>query len=198
MMSSTFFVISNKLKNDMTEIHTKMEAIYHSVRDAADVYHDCHHGAKHCRDTYQFKIGMKWQEIHSAMIGLGIEDCLAEVAKSKKEQKEEADAEKKRKKWRRSKRNEGRRSKPIEELDLAENNSPNNSPTIASEQNDNINSINVDQITNLDGNVVNINDFVKAGNDSNRARTRKERPAINNDVGTPGGRVETSSHQTFY
>ena len=45
-MSSTFFVTANKLKNDMTEIHTKMEAIYHSVRDAADVYHDCHHGAK--------------------------------------------------------------------------------------------------------------------------------------------------------
>ena len=165
-MSSTFFVTANKLKNEMTEIHTKMEAIYHSVRDTDDVYHDCHHGAKHCRDTYQFEIGMKWQEIHSAMIGLGIEECLSEVAKSKKEQKEEADAEKKRKKRRRSKRNEGRRS-----------NSPNNSPMIASEENNNINSINVDQITNLDGNVVNINDFVKAGNDSNRARTRKERPA---------------------
>ena len=30
-MSSTFFVTANKLKNEMTEIHTKMEAIYHSV-----------------------------------------------------------------------------------------------------------------------------------------------------------------------
>ena len=146
-MSSTFFETAMKLNNDMREMHTKMEAIYHSVRDAADVYHDwCHHGAAHCRDTYKFGIGIKWGEIHSAMIGLGIEDCLAEVAKSKKEQKEEADAEKKRKKWRRSKRIEGRRSKRIEgrrskrieELELAEEN---NSPTISNEESDNINSI---------------------------------------------------------
>ena len=78
------------LQNQIESIHPKLHAIYLSLRDATDAYHDCTIAKSHCRHNENYKTGFEWQLIQNALKAIGIETYLGRLAEERRLHKKEA------------------------------------------------------------------------------------------------------------
>ena len=177
-----FFEKAVILQKQIESIHPKLYAIYSSLRDATDAYHDCTIAKSHCRRNENYETGVKWQIIQNALKATGIDTYLRGLTEERRLHKKEA--------------KEAAMKKRQEEKERSNNNQPTSSSISATAPSSDTAEVDSnemkDDVITIDGDTVLIGDIAKPGIDHDRARKRKLRevsPALPSSTQTHRSRT---------
>jgi hypothetical protein len=173
-----FYREATMLRDKVLESHPKMMAIYTPILEASDAYHDCTLAIQWCHKELNIDAAAEWEALKKVIKNLGIDAILNEIKASRKSERDQ-------KRERELKRRQAEGARRMVSSQVLANTDYAAEDIATIDGSDEVPE--PPGITNMDGNVVCIDDVVVPGEDSIRARPRKLR------VATGGKKASRSS-----